>query len=212
MKIGVLGSGTVGETLANGFLKFGHSVMRGSRSKEKLSDWLEKNKQNAHIGNFEETANFGEIIVVAVKGLEALNALSLCGEKNLSKKIIIDVTNPISNNPPVNGVVNFFTEMNSSLMEQMQKKYPEVNFVKAFSSVGAPMMVQPKLSIKPTMFICGNSEPAKITVMEILEQFGWESEDCGTVEAARAIEPLCMLWCISGFRDNDWTHAFKMLR
>ena len=85
--------------------------------------------------------------------------------------------------------------------------------MKAFNSVGAAAMVNPAFAAgKPSMFICGNDPGAKAEVGGILDQFGWETEDMGGVEAARAIEPLCMLWCIPGFQKNDWAHAFKMLR
>ena len=98
-------------------------------------------------------------------------------------------------------------------MEQLQKDFPDAHFVKAFNSVGAPQMVDPQLrgGVRPTMFICGNDDAAKKTVTGILDQFGWETADMGTAEAARAIEPLCMLWCILGFTKNEWTHAFKLL-
>jgi predicted dinucleotide-binding enzyme len=89
----------------------------------------------------------------------------------------------------------------------------DARFVKAFNSVGSALMVNPQFgSDRPTMFVCGNDDAAKNTVSEILDQFGWETADMGKVEAARAIEPLCMLWCIPGFLRNEWTHAFKLLR
>ena len=98
-------------------------------------------------------------------------------------------------------------------MERLQREFPKVRFVKAFNSVGAPRMVNPQYKAgKPTMFICGNDDDAKLMAAQILEQFGWETGDMGKAEAARAIEPLCMLWCILGFTKNEWTHAFKLLR
>jgi hypothetical protein len=98
-------------------------------------------------------------------------------------------------------------------MERLQKKVPKARFVKAFSCVGSGLMVNPDFGgVKPTMFICGNDTGAKGEVHEILDRFGWEVEDMGAVEAARAIEPLCMLWCIPGLRDNHWSHAFKLLK
>jgi hypothetical protein len=98
-------------------------------------------------------------------------------------------------------------------MEQLQREFPSVHFVKAFNSVGNALMVNPEFSAgKPSMFICGNDAEAKQTVSSIVEQFGWEVEDMGNMEAARAIEPLCILWCIPGFLHNDWAHAFKVLR
>jgi hypothetical protein len=97
-------------------------------------------------------------------------------------------------------------------MERLQAQVPQARFVKAFNSVGNSLMVNPKLSSRPSMFICGNDEAAKKTVTQVLEQFGWDAEDVGKAEGARAIEPLCMLWCVPGFLRNDWVHAFKVLR
>jgi len=109
-------------------------------------------------------------------------------------------------------VLKFFTNLDESLMERLQREFSSVRFVKAFNSVGRACMVNPAfVGGKPTMFICGNDEAAKKVVSEILDQFGWETADMGKAEAARAIEPLCILWCIPGFLRNDWTHAFKLL-
>ena len=125
---------------------------------------------------------------------------------------VIDATNPIADEPPANGVLRFFTGPNDSLMERLQVRAPAARFVKAFSCVGNALMVNPKLpGGPPTMFICGNDEKAKAQAGEILRQLGWEVEDCGGAEGARAIEPLCILWCIPGFLHNQWTHAFKLL-
>lgn len=151
--------------------------------------------------------------VLAVKGSAAADALRLAGAENLKGKTVMDACNPIVDAPPVNGVLRFFTDLDRSLMEDLQEEFAEAHFVKAFNSVGAPAMVNPAFAAgKPSMFICGNDPGAKGEVRAILEQFGWETEDMGGVEAARAIEPLCMLWCIPGFQKNDWMHAFKMLR
>ena len=210
-KIGVLGSGTVGETLANGFLKHGHEVMRGSREPAKLGDWKQKAGAKAATGTFAETAKFGEILVLAVKGGAAEAVISQCGA-GLNGKTVLDTTNPIADAPPQDGLVRFFTGPDESLMERLQKKAPEAWFVKAFSSVGAGLMVDPKLPAKPSMFICGNEAKAKEEARAVLDAFGWETEDMGAASAARAIEPLCILWCIPGFLRNDWMHAFKMLR
>ena len=213
MKIGILGSGVVGQTLASGFIKHGHQVKIGTSNSSKLSDWLKSAGVNASVGTFEEAAIFGDIVVLAVKGNAALTVLEKAGNKNLADKTIVDATNPIADAPPVNGVLQFFTDINSSLMEQLQSKYPAANFVKAFSCVGSALMVNPDLGgIKPTMFIAGNNEKAKSEVKNILDAFGWEIEDMGSAEAARAIEPLCILWCIPGFRENRWMHAFKLLK
>ncbi len=212
-KIGILGSGIVGQVLAEGFLKHGYEVKIGTRDTSKLNEWKSKNGEKGSIGSFSDAAKFGEIIVLAVKGGAAVEALKLAGENPLMGKTIIDATNPIDDKAPENGVLRFFTDLNESLMEKFQKAFPSAKFVKAFNSVGNAMMVNPNYQgIKPSMFICGNDETAKTEVKHILDLFGWETEDMGKAEAARAIEPLCMLWCIPGFINNQWTHAFKLLK
>jgi predicted dinucleotide-binding enzyme len=211
MKVGILGSGDVAKSLGAGFLKHGHEIMMGTRDKAKLADWLARNR-DARAGGFSEAAKFGELVVLAVKGTMALEALRAAGAGNLSGKPVIDATNPIADAAPVNGVLKFFTSLNESLMERLQREFPQAQFVKAFNSVGNALMVNPQLKGgKPTMFICGNDEAAKKVVRGICDQFGWETADMGKAEAARAIEPLCMLWCIPGFLRNEWAHAFKLL-
>jgi hypothetical protein len=212
MKVGILGSGDVAKTLAGGFLKHRYSVMMGSRTPDKLKEWSAQNP-GITLGSFAEAAAFGDLVVLSVKGLGATEALHLAGAGNLTGKLVIDTTNPIADAPPVNGVLPFFTHHDQSLMERLQQEIGGANFVKAFNSVGAACMVNPEFADgKPTMFICGNNGSAKQTVSGILEEFGWETADMGAAEAARAIEPLCMLWCIPGFLHNQWTHAFKLLR
>ena len=211
MKVGVLGSGDVAKTLASGFLKHGHQVRIGSRSPAKLAEWSAGNSGST-TGTFAEAAQFGEIVVLAVKGNVAAEALELAGAQNLAGKTVIDACNPIEDAPPSDGVLRFFTDLNDSLMEKLQRQFGEAHFVKAFNSVGAPCMINPQFAGgRPTMFICGNNEVAKKQVAKINEEFGWETADMGSAEAARAIEPLCILWCIPGFTRNDWTHAFKLL-
>jgi predicted dinucleotide-binding enzyme len=212
-KVAVLGSGIVGEVLANGFLKHGDEVMRGSREPGKLAAWKQAAGRGASTGTFEQAARFGELVVLAVKGTAAEAAVRQAGPGNLAGKAVVDTTNPIAEAPPANGVLQFFTGPNDSLMERLQRCAPEAHFVKAFSSVGNALMVNPDFGgQEPSMFICGNDAAAKAQVGEVLERFGWEVEDMGGVEAARAIEPLCMLWCIPGFLANRWNHAFKLLK
>ncbi len=213
MRVGVIGSGGVAQTLAAGFVKHGYDVTMGTREPAKLADWAKGNPK-AKVGSFSDAAAFGEVVVLAVKGSVAAEALRGAGNKNLAGKPVLDACNPIADAPPVNGVLKFFTTLDSSLMERLQKEFPEAHFVKAFNSVGQAQFVNPqyKGGVRPTMFICGNDEGAKAAATKILDQFGWETADMGKVEAARAIEPLCMLWCILGFTKNEWTHAFKLLR
>jgi len=212
MRFGVLGSGVVGQSLADGLLAKGHEVMRGSREPAKLEPWRAGAGPRARVGPFTEAAGFGEVVVLAVKGSAAVAAVTSCAEA-LAGKTVIDTTNPIADAPPVNGVLQFFTGPGDSLLERLQAAVPAARFVKAFSCVGNALMVDPKLpGGPPTMFICGNHEGAKGQVGTILAQLGWELEDLGAAEAARAIEPLCMLWCIPGLRQNRWRHAFKLLQ
>ncbi len=214
MKVGIIGSGQVGRVLATAFLKEGHKVMLGTRniSKEDVVKWQKENKDGL-LGSFQETAQFGDIIVLAVSGLVVEDAISLAGKEHFFEKIVIDATNPIAAVPPDNGVLKFFTTLEDSLMERIQKILPDAKLVKAFNSVGNAYMYKPKFPAgTPTMFICGNDEEAKKTVTGILSSFGWETEDMGRAEAARAIEPLCILWCIPGFTRNQWNHAFKLLK
>jgi predicted dinucleotide-binding enzyme len=185
--------------------------MRGSRDPSKLAEWKRGAGEKARAGTVEETARFGDVVVLAVKGKAAEDVVSLCGTA-LDGKVVIDATNPLAEVPPTNGVISFFTGPNDSLLERLQRRAPKARFVKAFSSVGAPLMVNPKLAARPTMFICGNDVAAKEQTRLFLDAFGWDTEDMGAVEAARAIEPLCMLWCIPGLLRNDWAHAFKMVR
>ena len=212
MRIGIIGSGDVAQSLGAGFLKHGHDVMVGTRHVEKIADWRTENPK-ASVGSFADAAASAEVVVLAVKGTAASDALHQAGGPNLDGKVVIDATNPIADVPPDHGVLKFFTTLDDSLMERLQREYPGARFVKAFNSVGSDVMVNPHFEGgPPTMFICGNHDAAKWVVKGILGQFGWETADMGTVEAARAIEPLCILWCIPGFVRNEWSHAFRLLK
>jgi predicted dinucleotide-binding enzyme len=214
MTIGIIGSAEVGQALGHAFLSEGHSVRIGTRNpkKEDLLKW-QKTHPAAAIGDFGDTARFGEILVLCVPGAAVDDVIRLAGPEHFRGKVVIDVTNPIAPGAPVNGVLQFITGPNESLLERTQRHLPEARLVKAFNSVGSDLMYKPKLpGGTPTMFICGNDEAARLTVTDILTTFGWETEDMGKAEAARAIEPLCMLWCIPGFLRNQWSHAFKLLK
>jgi predicted dinucleotide-binding enzyme len=144
MKVGVLGSGDVAKVLAAGFLKHGHSVMIGTRERSKLEKWASENPP-ARAGSFSEAAAFAEVVVLAVKGTAASSALHLASAPNLAGKPVIDATNPIADLPPVNGVLQFFTGLDESLMERLQREFPEARFVKAFNSVGNARMIRPPI-------------------------------------------------------------------
>jgi predicted dinucleotide-binding enzyme len=212
-KIGIIGSGQVAIALANGFTKHGYDIMVGTNDPEKYADIQNKTNASMKVGSFEETAKFSDLLVLAVKGTGAVEAVRKAGFDNLRKKTILDTTNPIKEVPPSNGVLHFFTTLDESLMERLQAMAPDVNFVKCFSCVGNVFMVDPNFGDnKPSMFICGNNEEAKDRTKQLLTEIGWETEDMGKVEAARAIEPLCILWCIPGMIRGQWMHAFKLLK
>lgn len=215
MKIGIAGSGIVGRILGSAFIAEGHEVMLGTRDVQKpeVVKWLAENP-GAKAGSFEDTASFGEMIVLATSGDITAEVIKAGGIQNFNNKVVIDATNPIDHTrPPVNGVLPYFTTIDESLMEQLQKLLPQAKLVKAFNSVGNAFMYKPDFGgQKPTMFICGNDEDAKKSVTTILDAFGWETADMGKVESARAIEALCTLWCIPGILNNQWTHAFKLLK
>lgn len=219
MKIGILGSGGVGQVLATAFKNENHEVLLATRnpSKDGLSQWIQANP-GIPLCSYAEAGKQCELLVLAVKGSSAMDVLEQTGKEQLKNKIVIDACNPIihaDNGFPVHdhGVIRYFTNANDSLMEQLQNSFPDTKFVKAFNSVGNAFMYKPNFSQGiPTMFICGNDSHAKEVVANILLSFGWETEDMGGVEAARPIEALCQLWCAPGFQRNQWTHAFKLFK
>ena len=211
MKIGIIGSGIVAQTLAAGFIQHGHDVTLGTRDAAKLADYAHRTP-GVRIAGGAEAAAFGDVVVLAVKGTAALQAVRGAGA-GLDGKPVLDTTNPIADAPPTDGVLSFFTGPNESLMERLQREQPRARFVKAFNSVGASRMIAPSFTGgPPTMFIAGDDADAKSVAARLLAEVGWEVADMGGAVAARAIEPLAMLWCIPGFRENSWTHAFKLLR
>lgn len=213
MKIGILGSGDVAKSLGAGLRRKGHEVLLGTSDPAKLAAWA-AGSGGVRTGSFAEAAAFGELAILAVKGSAAVAALKTAGaQQALAGKTVIDTTNPIADRPPVHGVLQFFTGPNESLLETLQHEFPALHFVKAFNSVGAAHMVDPAFAGgAPTMFIAGNHEDAKAAAAALVRQVGWEVADMGRAEAARALEPLCMLWCIPGLLRNEWSHAFKLVK
>lgn len=204
--VSVLGSGAVGLTLAQGLQDLGHQVTIGSRTGKDVTGWT------GAVGTFAAAAAAADLVVVALAGTAAEPVVTSV-RAELAGKTVIDTTNPIAGHPPDDGVLRYFTSLDESLMERLQRAAPEAHFVKAFNSVGNGLMVHPQFEDgQPTMFICGQDAGAKAEVTALLDRFGWDVEDLGGAAAARAIEPLCMLWCIPGLRENRWNHAFKLLR
>jgi 8-hydroxy-5-deazaflavin:NADPH oxidoreductase len=208
-KIGIIGSGNVGQVLASGFKSVGHDVSIGSRDGNKLAAFTQTS--GIAEGTFQTVAAGAELLVLAVQGIAAEEVVSVIAAA-IAGKVVLDATNPISG-PPVDGVVPYFTAGNDSLIQRLQKRVPAAKFVKCFSSVGAHLMIKPQLKGgMPSMFICGDDADAKRTTTTLLEQVGWRAEDAGTSAIGHAVEALCQLWCAPGFAGGDWAHAFAVLR
>lgn len=198
MKISVLGTGMVGQTLATKLASLGHEVMIGSRDKKnpKASEWIKKLPKTS-LGTFAESAGFGEIILNCTLGSAALAALKLAGEQNLGSKIVIDTTNPLNfskNNEP-----SLFVCNTESLAEQIQDAFPKIKLVKALNTVTIQLMVNPGLLPGThNLFIAGNDSNAKKSVRAFLNtNFGWHEDafiDLGDLSGARASEMIIMMW------------------
>ena len=210
MKVGILGSGDVGKALAEGFIEIGATVMIGSRTPDKLHEWVETLGSQLSAGDMAEAAAFGEIIVLAVLGRAVEEVVQLSRLDTADGKVIIDATNPLDFShgmPPV-----LFTGGTDSLSERIQLLAPKAYVVKAFNIVGHALMVHPKLTEgPPDMFICGNNADAKGKVIEILQAFGWGAIDIGNIQGARYLEPMAMVWVLTALTKNSWMQAFKML-
>lgn len=212
MRVGVLGSGDVGQVLGTGFAGLGHEVMIGSRDpqQEKLQAWVEKTGPRASASSFAEAARFAELAVLATLWAGTESAIRLAEPQNLAGKVVIDATNPLDFSagvPPRLAVGH-----TNSGGEEVQRLLPDSHVVKAFNTVGNPHMVNPQFpGGPPDMFICGNEAQAKRTVTEILEEFGWGAVDLGGIEMSRYLEPLAMIWIQHFFNTGSGNHAFKLL-
>ncbi len=213
MKIAILGSGTVGQTLGMGFAGFGHTVRMGSRTpkSDKVTGWIRRAGGLASAGTYAEAAAFGQMAVLAPPWSAAQEVIRLAGPENLVGKTVIDVINPFlyaSEGPP-----SLALGLTDSAGEQVQRWLPRSDVVKAFNIVGPPHMVLPMFpSGPPDMFICGNDSTAKETVASSLKDFGWQVVDIGGIEGARLLEPLALLRVVYGMKTGSWDHAFKLLR
>lgn len=208
VSIGVLGSGVVGQTLAAGYASKGHAVTLGTRDPGKLAAWAAAHPEVTVAGV--EAAAAGDVIILAVLGGGAQQAIGAVADA-VAGKVVIDACNPIAG-PPQNGVLPYFTGPNDSLLQRLQAQVPAARFVKAFSSVGSGLMIDPQLGARPSMFICGDDAAAKAVVTDLLAEVGWDAEDVGGAAMGGPVEALCQLWCAPGFLRGDWAHAFKVLR
>jgi 8-hydroxy-5-deazaflavin:NADPH oxidoreductase len=211
MKVGVLGSGEVGQALGRGFASRDHEVMLGTRSpqSEKVQAWVAEGAARSG-GTFADAAAFGELVVLATLGLAAEEALDLAGPEQLAGKVVIDATNPLEYLD--DGSVRLAFGFNDSLGERVQRKLPKARVVKAFNTVGNPYMIDPELpGGPPTMLICGDDADAKAAVSALCEDFGWEAADLGPIERSRTLEEVAMAWVYYGVARGSWDHAFKIL-
>ena len=209
MNVGILGSGTVAQSLGAGFLARGDSVMLGTRDVAKLSQWQQQAGASASVGSFGEAARFGEIVVLATHGMVTPGLLQDLGAEPFDGKTVIDATNAIGQGK--DGPV-WAIGFSDSLGEQNQRAIPGARVVKAFNTVGAEFMVKPKFENGPgDMFMAGDDVPAKAQVAEIVRAFGWHVADIGGIEAARLLEPMAMVWIEYGRRTGRFDHAFKFI-
>ena len=213
MRIGLLGSGGVGQDLGLGFIGLGHEVKMGSRNpaKEEIKAWLAKAGKKASAGTFAEAAAFGELVVLATQWTGTENAIHLAGPGSLAGKVVIDVTNPLAFKP--NALPWLAVGGNDSASEQVQRWLPKAKVVKAFNSVNHAHMFKPSFAGgPPDMFICGDDAAARETVAGICREFGWGVVDMGKLEAARLLEPLALIYIRNAIQTGNWNCAFKLLK
>jgi 8-hydroxy-5-deazaflavin:NADPH oxidoreductase len=213
LRVGVLGTGEVGRRLAAGFASRGHSVMIGSRdpAKPELREWLSDQGAGIEAGTFGETAEYGELLALAVLGDAAEQAIADAGATNFSGKVVIDAMNPLDFSggfPPKLSITGA-----DSLGERVQRALPDAKVVKAFNTIGNTYFVDPSFSEgRPTMLIAGNDADAKRTVANLLADFGWpEPVDIGGIEGSRELEAICIAWVKIGGVRGAWDHGFKLL-
>jgi 8-hydroxy-5-deazaflavin:NADPH oxidoreductase len=212
-RVGVLGSGEVGRRLAGGFRSRGHEVMIGARdpSKPELREWVSGAGAGVEVGTFKHAAAHGELLVLAVLGNAAEEAIADADPDNFSGKVVIDAMNPLDFSggfPPKLSISG-----DNSLGERVQRALPGARVVKAFNTIGNPYFVDPSFSEgKPTMLIAGDDEGAKRLVRDVLADFGWpDTVDIGGIEGSRELEAICIAWVKIGGARGAWDHGFKLL-
>ncbi len=196
MKIGVLGTGVVGQTIGSKLVNLGHEVMMGAREPDnpKAVAWSkDMGAQHALFGNFANAAEFGEIIFNCTLGTASLGALRMAGENNLKGKILIDTSNPLDYSTQLWNLTVCNTD---SLGEQIQREFPQTFVVKSLNTINADVMVNPtRLAERSDVFLSGNSQDAKAKVTKLLKDFGWKSVvDLGDITTSRGVEMYVILW------------------
>ncbi len=212
MKVAIIGTGGVGQTIASKFFSLGHQVMIGTRNvAEKLAsqakdgygnppfaEWYKLNPQ-IELGTFAQAAAFGEIVINATQGINSVSALTQADEKNLNGKILIDIANPLDFSKGMPPCLLPELSNTHSLGEEIQKTFPKIMVVKTLITMWAGLMVNPAMinNGDHTNFICGNDQEAKKTVKSLLNEFGWKDEnilDLGDISSARGTEAILPIW------------------
>jgi predicted dinucleotide-binding enzyme len=195
MKIGILGTGMVGEALGTKFVQIGHEVKMGSRTanNEGATKWVQATGPKASQGTFADASSFGEMIFLCLKGDVFLDIAKSLNPSALSGKVIVDVSNPLDFSrgmPPSLSICN-----TNSLGEEVQKAVPSAKVVKTLNIVNCEVMVDPKKGGDPSMLLCGNDADAKNRVTALLKTMGWRDIiDLGDISKSRGTEMLLPLW------------------
>jgi predicted dinucleotide-binding enzyme len=215
MKVGIMGTGEVGQTLASAFLALGHEVLMGAREagNEKAEAWVAQAGTAACEGSFADAARFGEVVVLATLGTAAVEAIEMAGPENLAGTILLDATNPLEF--PAGAPPRLAIAGHDSGGERVQAAAPAALVVKCFNTVGSSLMFRPEIADgPPDMFICGNDATAKERVAALLADFGWGAVDIGGIESSRYLEAMCLVWLLHALASSPptWDHAFKLIR
>jgi predicted dinucleotide-binding enzyme len=216
MKIAVLGTGMVGNTIGSKLIESGHEVKMGSRTpdNEKAKEWVAKNGAKASNGTFEDAAAFGEIIFNCTYGVASIEALTMAGADNLKGKVLVDISNPLDFSkgmPPSLTICN-----TNSLGEEIQKTFPETKVVKTLNTMWCGLMVNPQMvnGGDHVAFMSGNDAGAKEKVKEILYSFGWNEKnilDLGGISTARGPEAMLLIWVTLFGARNNGAFNFKIV-
>lgn len=197
MKIGVLGTGMVGQTIGSKLLDLGHDVCMGAReaNNAKAAEWVRTNTGTARQGTFAAAAEHGELLFNCTNGMGSLAALQAAGADALGNKLLLDISNPLDFSkgmPPT-----LFTGTGDSLGEQIQRAFPRLRVVKTLNTINCQVMVNPaRIAGDHDVFISGNDGAAKSQAAELLRGwFGWKHVvDLGDITTARGTECYLMLW------------------
>ncbi|AUY53374.1 NAD(P)-binding domain-containing protein [Streptomyces sp. CB01881] len=215
MRFAVIGTGTVGQTLADKLVALGHEVMLGSRTKdnEKAVAWAEQAGPNGHHGTFADAAGFGEVVLNATSGTVSLAALRAAGAERLAGKVLVDVSNPLVFS--AEGELSLNPVNTDSVGEQIQREFPQARVVKALNTLSAPVMVDPgRVPGEHNLFVAGEDAGAKAEVVSLLQEFGWPTGsviDLGGIASARGMEMLMPFWIqlMRAFGTTDFNYSFK---